>query len=98
MKQELICGVAKTVTDGLRDAQMQYEWAERAAGMDDHDLSAKHLSEAKRRLSGVSDWMTILDRYEEAKMPLTKALLEHYKGWHDELLRKVEHFHATAEA
>lgn len=97
MKHEMLCGAARTIMDGLKDAQMQYEWAEKAAEYGDHDIAMRHIAEAKKRLSGTAEWFSLLEKSEEAKMPLAKALLGHYKGWHEDLLRKVDHFHATAE-
>ena len=97
MKHEMICGAARTVTDGLKDAQMQYEYAEHAMEQGDREMSAKHIAEAHKRLSGVTEWFAILDESEESKQPLARALLNHYKSWHKDLWERVEHFHADAK-
>lgn len=98
MKNEMLCGAAKTMTDGLKDAQMQYEYAEHAKEHGDMEMAAKHISEAHKRLSGVTEWLALLDESEESKQPLTRALLNHYKHWHKDLLERVEHFHAAGKA
>ena len=89
MKHEMICGAAKTVADGLRDAQMQYEYADHAREHGDTEMAAKHISEAHRRLVGVSEWLSVLDESEEAHQPLAKTLLGQYRHWHDDLMEKV---------
>jgi hypothetical protein len=42
--------------------------------------------------------MDLLDESEDAKTPLCRVLLDHYKHWHKDLMEKVEHFHAQAKA
>jgi hypothetical protein len=98
MKYEMLCGAARTVTDGLKDAQMQYEYAVSARDHGDHETAVRHISEAHKRLGGVSEWMELLDESEDAKTPLCRVLLNHYKHWHKDLMEKVEHFHAQAKA
>ena len=78
MKHEMLCGAARTVTDGLKDAQ-------------------KHISEAHKRLAGIADWMALLEETEDAKTPLCRVLLDHYKHWHRDLTERVEHFHASGK-
>ena len=97
MKHEMLCGAARTVTDGLKDAQMQYEWAEKARDHGDHEMAQKHISEAHKRLSGIADWMALLEETEDAKTPLCRVLLDHYKHWHRDLTERVEHFHASGK-
>lgn len=98
MKNEMLCGAAKTMTDGLKDAQMQYEYAEHAKEHGDMEMAAKHISEAHKRLSGVAEWFALLDESDDAKTPLCRVLLDHYKHWHHDLVEKVDHFHAADKA
>jgi hypothetical protein len=95
MTHELIKGIVKTITDGLKDANMQYDYAEEAKEHGEHELAMLHINEAKKRLDGVKEW------YDKGKamMPegkhsdLEEILICHYKHWYRELKEKVESFH-----
>lgn len=92
---EGIKGIVKTITDGLKDANMQYDWAEEAKKDGKTELAHLHITEAKKRLDGAKEW------YDKAKamFPLSEPteleemLMCHYKNWYRELLDKVEKFH-----
>lgn len=92
---EGIKGIVKTITDGLKDANMQYDWAVEAKEHGKTELSHLHLAEAKKRLDGAKEW------YDKAKamLPhtepteLEEMLMCHYKSWYHDLVEKVEKFH-----
>ena len=90
-----IRGIVKTITDGLRDANMQYDWAEDAKSHGAHDLAMLHISEAKKRLDGAKEWyekaMAMMPKAEHTE--LEEILMCHYKHWYRELREKVEAFH-----
>jgi hypothetical protein len=95
MTPELIKGIVKTITDGLKDAQMQYDYAEEAMHEGEYDVATLHISEAKKRLDGAKEW------YEKAKsmLPsekhtaLEEILICHYKHWYHDIRNDVEAFH-----
>lgn len=95
MKYENIKGIVKTITDGLKDANMQYEWAEATKELGKSELAHMHIAEAKKRLDGVKEW------YDKAKAMLPNAepteleelLMCHYKDWYRDLKEKIEAFH-----
>lgn len=94
IKHEELKGIVKTITDGLKDANMQVEWGERAKDGGNPELAMLHFHEAKKRLDGVKEW------YDKAKgmhtesnfTPLEEMLMCHYKHWYHELLEKVGKF------
>lgn len=95
LKNEEIKGIVKTITDGLKDADMHIEWAEEAKEEGNHDLATLHINEAKKRLDGVKEW------YDKAKAmhsienhtPLEEMLICHYKRWYHEMREDIEDFH-----
>lgn len=80
--------VAKTIMDGLKDAEMQYRWAEEAHGMGEPELAKMHLGESMKRLTGVKDWCG----YAEAKSDhsdMVRDMVEYWREWHDKILEKA---------
>ena len=90
-----IKGIVKTITDGLRDANMQIDWADEAKTRGAHDLATLHITEAKKRLDGAKEWydkaMAMMPKTEHTE--LEEILMCHYKHWYRELREKVETFH-----
>ena len=95
MSHNGIRGIVKTITDGLKDANMQYDWAIDAKNNGKTELSHMHIAEAKKRLDGAKEW------YDKAKTMLHDAepteleqmLMCHYKDWYRDLKDKIETFH-----
>ena len=56
MDKEILQSIARTAMDGVKDAQMQYEYAEKAAEHGNHEAAMFHIEEAKRRLEGAKTW------------------------------------------
>ena len=96
MTETLIKGMVKTIIDGIKDAQMQYEYAETALKHGDHTFAALHINEAHKRLMGVCEW------YKKAKDVIgehgdddeddiiTDVLVNEYKDWYYNLKQRVE--------
>ena len=84
-------GLVRTITDGLKDASMQYEWAMTAHKAGNKELAALHHNEAMKRLNGVKEW------YEKAKGmmgdkpmdPVAEELKCYFVDWYHDLLGKV---------
>jgi hypothetical protein len=101
MTETLIKGMVKTIIDGIKDAQMQYEYAETALNHDDHTFAALHINEANKRLMGVCEW------YKKAKDVIgehgdddeddiiTDVLVNEYKDWYYNLKQRVESMKAA---
>lgn len=87
-------GIVKTIIDGLKDANMQYDWAVDTKALGNTELSHLHISEAKKRLEGAKEW------YNQAKAmfpqseptELEEFLMRHYKDWYRDLKEKIETF------
>ena len=96
MTETLIKGVVKTIIDGIKDAQMQYEYAEIAMKHGDKAFASLHINEAHKRLMGVCEW------YKKAKDVIgehgdddeddiiTDVLVNEYKDWYYNLKQRVE--------
>lgn len=101
MTETLIKGMVKTIIDGIKDAQMQYEYAETALKHDDHTFASLHINEAHKRLMGVCEW------YKKAKEVIgehgdddeddiiTDVLVNEYKDWYYNLKQRVESMKAA---
>lgn len=91
MNEMNIKGMIRTMLDGLKDASMQYEWAQSAHRAGDKELAALHHAEAGKRLSGVKEW------YEKGKSimgdkqldPVGEMLKCYFVDWYHDLLGKV---------
>jgi uncharacterized protein with ACT and thioredoxin-like domain len=95
MTHEELKGIVKTITDGIKDANMQIEYAETARASGNHDLAMLHASEAKKRLEGVKEWYEKAKtmHHEEKHSPLEEIFICHYKHWYHDIHEKVEEFH-----
>lgn len=97
MTEVLVKGVVKTIIDGVKDAQMQYEYAEIAMKHDDHTFAALHINEAHKRLTGVCEWYKkaeeMLPRKDDDEDDMvTDVLIHEYKDWYHNLKHRVESF------
>lgn len=90
-----IKGIVKTITDGLKDADMHIEWAEEAKEAGNHELTSLHINEAKKRLDGAKEWYdkAMSMHTEEKHTPLEEILICHYKHWYHEMREDIEKFH-----
>lgn len=91
MKNEILKNVAKTVVDGLKDTQMQYEYAEEAKEHGDMAMAKAHISEAHKRLEGVHEWWKHADEMG-GNDPMYVMLMEYYKDWCRKLKHEIEEF------
>ena len=93
---EVIEGIAKTAMDGLRDAEMQYEYAEEAKESGSHEFAMLHIEEAKRRLAGVKEWydrgMKLMHSDGRHADSMADVFIEHHKQWYRSLNEKINAF------
>lgn len=94
MDNRIYKGIVKTIVDGIKDAQMQYDYAVAAKDDGEQNLAKLHLDEASRRLSGVSDWRKRLEEMTGRKTEnqMEKILWEYYDDWKDKLYRRITEF------
>lgn len=88
-----VLGIVRTITDGIRDAGMQYDYFQCAQKCGNATLAEMHLSEMQKRLNGVQDWykraMSMLsDEYHPDA--ITDALMDDYKTQYREMVKKME--------
>ncbi len=95
MHKDVIRGVAKTIIDGIKDAQMQYDYAEEAREAGETELAKLHINEAQKRMSGVKEWYD----YATAKMgkhhegdSAYMALEDHYRDWARNIKERIATF------
>lgn len=91
MKNEIMKNIIKTIMDGLKDAQMQYEYAEDAKNMNEPSFAKAHIAEAQRRMEYVQEWWRHADEMGKNE-PMYTMLMEHYKGWCRQLRQDIEDF------
>ncbi|MBQ8551740.1 MAG: hypothetical protein IJ428_02880 [Clostridia bacterium] len=90
---DVMYGIAKTVTDSLRDADMQYTYAKVACDEGKNDIGIRHIEEAKRRLTGVKEWHDVgVKIMGDNSDPLAGVFLELIMQWHRELAEKIATF------
>ena len=95
MEKEVIKGLAKTIIDGIKDAQMQLDYAEEAREHGECEIAHRHLNEAHERLNGVKEWY----EFAEAKMGkhhdgdmAYHAMEEHYRDWARKIRERIAEF------
>lgn len=54
--RDIAYGIAKTIMDGIKDAEMQYDYAVAASELGKVEIASRHIEEAKKRLIGVREW------------------------------------------
>lgn len=91
MKTEILKNIAKTIVDGLKDAQMQYEYAEEAKEHGDQAIAKAHIMDAQKRMEGVQEWWKHADQMAGGD-PMYTMLMEYYRNWCRELRSKIEEF------
>lgn len=86
-------GITKTIIDGLKDAQMQYDYAV-IAKKHDPAIAKLHLDEASKRLSGITDWRKRLDEMmgKRSEDGMEAVMWEHYDDWKEKLHRCIAEF------
>jgi hypothetical protein len=83
--------MVKTIVDGLKDTQMQYEYAVEAKEHGDQGVAKAHLTEAQKRISGVQEWWAHADSMAGGD-PMYAMLMEYYRDWCHKLKREIEEF------
>lgn len=97
MEKEVIRGLARTIIDGIKDAQMQIDYAEEAREHGESEIAHLHLNEAHKRMNGVKEWY----EFAEAKMGkhhdgdmAYHAMEEHYRDWARKIRERIAEFKA----
>ena len=93
MHRDVAYGVTKTIMVGLKDAQMQCEYAEKAEKHGDHELAALHRAEAEDRLDGVHEWYRRAERMgilSDELTPAEEAMIHHHKEWYRSMREKAK--------
>ena len=93
MREHLMHGIAKTMMDGVRDANMQYDYAVEAKEHGDTELAMAHIEEAKHRLSGAKVWHERRKKLMgEHSDPFVKAMENEWCDWWKSVDAKVSAF------
>ncbi len=90
----VVYGIAKTIMDGCKDADQQYDFAQTAKSQGKPELAARHIEEAKKRLVGVKEWYDIgvKQMSSEKPEPMVEAVMELLMQYHRSALDKVNQF------
>lgn len=92
MSHEQARGIVNTIIDGIKDAQMQYEYACEAKAAGNAELAKIHLAEANKRIGGVSEWHKLaegmIERRDEHD-PVYTAMYDYYADWARTLRGKI---------
>lgn len=91
MKHEVMRGLMRTVMDGLKDTQMQYEYAQAAMRHGEPTLARAHIEEAHKRLTGVQEWWKHADAMAGDDAVYGMAM-EYYREWCHKLKAEIEAF------
>lgn len=90
MDKEILQSIARTAMDGVKDAQMQYEYAEKAAEHGNHEAAMFHIEEAKRRLEGAKTWYDRgMKMHGDHVDPLADMMMDHYRAWYRDLHERI---------
>lgn len=95
MHDEVVRNIVKTIVDGIKDAQMQYEYACDAKKAGEASIAKSHIDDASKRLDGVQAWYHKAEEMGAAKEKdgaVADALTWHYKDWYRMLKAKVAEF------
>lgn len=93
MEKSEILGIVRTITDGIRDAGMQYDYYCTAKQRENSQLAELHLAEMQKRLTGVQEWYkrAIAMLAEDIKPDtVAEALMEDYREKYSDLVKKCE--------
>lgn len=77
---KIVDGMVRTVSDGLKDAWMQLEWAEEAKEAGDHEAAMLHLEEAKQRAARLTEWHKRATECVSRNMEKLMAAIEKMKA------------------
>lgn len=95
MEKEMIRGIAKTIIDGIKDAQMQLDYACEAKEEGEHEIAHMHIEEAKKRMNGVKEWYDYatakLGKHHEGDYAYA-AMEEHYRDWAHKIKQRIADF------
>lgn len=94
MKNDLMRGIVWTITDGIKDASMTYDYAEDAKEAGKPELAAIFIEDAKYRLGKVKEWYERAVSMHGQVDGVTEELIEVHKQAYRELLDKVMKFNA----
>lgn len=95
MKDEIMKGVVWMTTDGIKDADMAYEYAVDAKEAGKPELAAMFVEDAKYRLGKVKEWYgRAMSMHGGQLDAITETLCEHYREWYRDVLDKVMKFKA----
>lgn len=95
MHDHVVKGIVKTIVDGIKDAQMQYDYACEAHKAGAAAIAKAHIEEASKRLDGVQLWYKRAEESEDMRKddsPIAEALMSHYKEWYHNLRTRVGDF------
>ena len=84
--------IVNTIIDGIKDAQMQYEYACDAKAAGNADLAKYHLAEANKRIAGVSEWHKLAEtmiKHPDEHDPVYTAMYDYYADWVHTLRGKI---------
>ena len=91
MSKEIIRGLAKTIIDGIKDAQMQLDYAEEAMEHGEKEIAAMHNAEAHKRIEGVKTWYeyAINKVGKREHDPAYEAMEDHYREWARKIKERI---------
>lgn len=95
MHDDIVRNMTKTIVDGIKDAQMQYEYACDARKAGEPATAKLHIDEAAKRLDGVMAWWhkaQEMGAVKEKESTVADALMWHYKDWYRTLKAKIAEF------
>ena len=91
MKHDVMRGLMRTVMDGLKDTQMQYEYAEEAMEEGEPAIAKALIEEAQKRLTGTQEWWKHADTMAGGDQMYHMAM-EYYHEWCHKLKAEIEAF------
>lgn len=97
MSETLIGGIVNTIIDGIKDAQMQYDYACDAKKAGEPELAKLHINEAERRMNGVAEWRKAAESFIGSAHhddAVFAAMYAHYADWAHTLRAKIAEFKA----
>lgn len=94
MNEAEMRNIVKTIIDGIKDAQMQYEYACESKKAGELTYAKKHAEEAAMRLTGVMTWYKMVtDNYSlDDESAAFNAMKDTYVDWYRELHARVTDF------
>lgn len=96
MHEALMHGIVRTMTDGVRDANMQYDYAVEAKEHGDHELAAHHIEEARARISGAKAWHERARKHTEGHTdPIIKVMDDEWCAWYHMVEKNISEFKAV---